>query len=91
MFKFPPELTIAHIADCKQSLLEVIKANDVIHFDDTDVVRVDTLGIQLLLACVIDIASKKKELHWQSSSELILKNVENLGIKDPILLQHLNT
>ena len=89
MFILPAELTIAHIELCKSQLLEVIDADDEISFDDSEVVRVDTLGMQLLLACVIYISSKNKVLHWQSSSKVIRIGVNQLGLNEPILQQYL--
>jgi anti-anti-sigma regulatory factor len=90
MFKFPAQLTIAQVDDCKTQLLKEIDENDVINFDDSDVTSIDTVGIQLLLATVTYIASQNKELNWSSNSPSIQESVKQLGLNEAILNQYLN-
>lgn len=89
MFQFPPQLTIAQVESCKLSLLEEISNNDIIEFDDTAIERIDTLGLQLLLATVIYIAAQNKQLIWQSKSEVIKEGIEQLGLEEAILQQYI--
>ncbi len=91
MFKLPAELTISQVQACKNQLLELIDESDEIYLDDSDVVRIDTLGVQLLLASVHYIASKNKVLHWQSTSSVIIKSIEQLGLDDAILNKYFVT
>jgi len=90
MFKLPAQLTIAQIDDCKTQLLQEIGENDEISFDDSEVTDIDTVGVQLLLATVIYIASLNKELIWNSKSSVIQESVKQLGLDEPILSQYLN-
>jgi len=90
MFKLPAQLTIAQIEDCKTQLLQEIDENDEISFDDSEVTDIDTVGIQLLLATVIYIASVNKVLIWNSKSSVIQESVKQLGLNEPILNQYLN-
>jgi len=89
MFQFPPQLTIMQVDTCRNSLLEEINASDVVEFDDTYIEHIDTLGVQLLLAAVIYIAAQNKQLIWQSKSQIIKQSVEQLGLKEAILLQYI--
>jgi len=90
MFKLPAQFTIAKIDDCKTQLLQEIDENDEISFDDSEVTDIDTVGIQLLLATVIYIASVNKVLIWNSKSSVIQESVKQLGLNEPILNQYLN-
>ncbi|MFT5755577.1 MAG: anti-anti-sigma regulatory factor [Alteromonadaceae bacterium] len=90
MYKLPAQLTISHVEECKTELLQLITDNDVISFDDSDVVSIDTVGVQLLLTAVTYIASQNKELQWISSSSAIKESVKQLGINEAILNQYLN-
>lgn len=89
MFQFPAQLTITQIAACQISLLDEINNNEIIEFDDSAVERIDTLGVQLLLATVTYIAAQKKQLIWQSQSEIIKQGIEQLGLQEPILQQYI--
>ncbi|WDE03037.1 STAS domain-containing protein [Thalassomonas viridans] len=90
LFKLPAELTIAQLEQCKASILELIEDNDAITLDDSDVVRIDTLGIQFLLATVTQFSSLNKQLIWQSQSSVIQASVKQLGLNEPILNQYLD-
>jgi len=89
MFKFPEELTIAQANECKVQLIEFIDEHDEIVFDDSEVKRVDTVGIQLLLTAVIYIVTLNKVLHWKNESTIIKESIQRLGINEPILNQYL--
>ncbi len=91
MLKLPAELTIAKVDECKSNIIKAVEEHNIIIFDDSDVVRIDTVGIQMLLAAVTFIAAQNKELQWQSSSSAIQESIKLLGINEPILNQYLVT
>jgi len=90
MFKLPAELTIAQVEICKSQFIEFIEEHDEIVIDDSEVNRIDTVGIQLLLTAVVYIAAQNKSLIWQHSSPIIQQSIKQLGINDPILNQYFN-
>ncbi|MCO4798814.1 MAG: anti-sigma factor antagonist [Colwelliaceae bacterium] len=90
MFKLPPELTIAKVEEFKLHLLEFIEKNDEINIDDSEVNRIDTIGIQLLLTTIIYISMQNKTLIWKSKSDIINQSFKQLGINDPIINQYFN-
>lgn len=90
MFKFPAQLTIAQVDNCKAQLLQEISEHDVITFDDSELTHIDTIGIQLLLSAVTYIESKNKKLNWNSTSSIIRESVKQLGLNEAILNQYLN-
>ena len=89
MIKLPAELTIAHLQELRASILSEIKHSDVIDVDDSEVERVDTLGIQLILSFVTHIATHNKQLNWQITSPIIKESIKQLGINDAALDQYL--
>lgn len=44
------EITIYDAQQCKQLLLDALKNNKIIHLDFSEVVEIDTAGIQILVA-----------------------------------------
>ncbi|MEW6991731.1 lipid asymmetry maintenance protein MlaB [Colwelliaceae bacterium 6441] len=90
MFTLPDELTIAQVEEYKSQFIDFINKNDVIELDDSQVNRIDTVGIQLLLAAVIYIAAQNKSLVWQNKSLIISQSIKQLGINDPILNKFFN-
>jgi len=91
MFTLPEQLTIAHVDDCKTSLLEEIQHQDIIELDDSNVQCIDTVGVQLLLATVNYITSQKKQLIWQSQSLVIKESIKQLGFNEAALNQYLSS
>ena len=89
MLKLPAELTIAHVAECKEEILKIIDENDEIILDDSAVVRIDTIGLQMLLATVTYISAQSKSLQWKCQSSAIKDSVKLLGLDEPILNQYL--
>ena len=90
VYVLPAELTIAQVETCKESIMDLVKQHDAIGLDDSKLVRIDTLGIQLLLGLVIHISSLNKQLDWQSDSVIIKQSIKQLGITEPILNQYIN-
>jgi len=90
MFKLPTELTIVQVEACKNQFIEFAAQHQEITLDDSDVNRVDTVGIQLLLAMITYIAAQNKILHWKNTSSIINESVKQLGINEDILNQYLN-
>ena len=90
MFKLPSELTIANVDECKSQFIAFVDGHDEIVFDDSDVERIDTVGIQLLLTAITYITAQNKTLIWQNQSSIIEQSIKLLGINEPILNQYLN-
>ncbi len=88
MFKLPAELTIAHVEECKNQIILLIDQSQNISIDDSDVMRIDTVGIQLLLAIVTYISLQNKTLAWQLNSSVIRNGISQLGLDDSILHQY---
>lgn len=89
MIKFPSDLTIAQVDEYQAQILPLINDNAVITIDDSDLVRIDTIGVQFILAVVTYIIAQGKDIKWQSKSTVLKESIQQLGISDVILLQYL--
>jgi ABC-type transporter Mla MlaB component len=90
MIKFPSELTIAQVDEYKVSILSEIDELEVIELDDSDLQRIDTIGVQFILAVVTYIHAQGKQLDWNSSSIAFKDSLSQLGITDDIVMQYVN-
>lgn len=89
MVKFPSDLTIAQVDEYQAQIIPLIDEQDVITIDDSDLVRIDTIGVQFVLAVVTYIIAQGKEIKWQSKSNVLKESIQQLGISDAILLQYI--
>lgn len=90
VLRLPAELTINQVEQCRFDILGMLEDNDSITIDDSALVRIDTLGIQLLLGMVIQFTSQNKQLHWRSQSSLLKTSVKQLGLNEAILNQYVD-
>ena len=89
MIKFPSELTIAQVDEYRLEIQPIIDENSIITIDDTNLKRIDTIGVQFILAVVTYILAQGKELQWQSTSSIFHESIQQLGIKEAILMNYL--
>lgn len=90
MIKFPSDLTIAQVEEYRTEIVPLIDELDSIELDDSDLVRIDTIGVQFILAVITYIVAQGKDIRWQSKSQILKESIEQLGIDDAILLQYLS-
>ncbi len=88
--KFPAELTIVHVEQIKQQAIELVNNHEVVCFDDSEVSRIDTTGLQLIIAIVSYVLTQNKQLVWQCSSPCIVESIKLLGVNENILAQYLS-
>ncbi|WP_448214268.1 STAS domain-containing protein [Colwellia sp. MEBiC06753] len=89
MFKLPSELTIAKAQEFKQLLMDYVADCDSIEIDDSDVDKIDTIGVQLLLSMTHHFVTCNKDVTWHIHSSMIRESILKLGINDAILTQYL--
>lgn len=89
MITFPDELTITQVDEYRLEIQPIIDENSVITIDDSNLTRIDTIGVQFILAVVTYILAQGKELKWQSTSSAFHESIVQLGIKEAILLNYL--
>jgi len=89
IIRLPTDLTIAQVEEFKNQVIDQIEENQEILIDDSSLIRIDTSGIQLILAIITHIISLNKKLSWQCESTCIKESLKQLGINDPILNQYI--
>jgi len=89
VIKFPNELTIAQVDEYRLEIQPIIDENSTITIDDSNLIRIDTIGVQFILAVVTYILAQGKELKWQSTSSIFHESIQQLGIKEAILMNYL--
>jgi len=89
VIKFPSELTITQVDEYRLEIQPIIDENPIITLDDSALVRIDTIGVQFILAVVTYILAQGKELKWQSTSSIFHESILQLGIKEAILQDYL--
>jgi len=89
MLTLPSELTITQVSDYRAEIQPLIEENDSIVIDDSELIRIDTIGVQFILAVVTYILAQGKTLTFQSTSTILQQSIKQLGINDVILLQYL--
>lgn len=60
----------------------------IITIDDSELVRIDITGMQFIIAVVSYIIAQGKEIKWQSKSNVIKENIQQLGMSDAVLLHY---
>lgn len=79
--KLPTDLTIAQVTEFKSDCLDIIAQASTITLDDSDVVKIDTIGVQFILAIIRLCVSQKKELIWQAQSQIVQDSISRLGME----------
>ncbi len=81
ILKLPAELTIAEVTEFTPQFIAYIDENEEIILDGSEVNRIDTLGIQLLLSALMYVSKQKKSYIWHKPSSIIYQSVKQLGMK----------
>ena len=89
MIKFPNELTIAQVDEYLLEIQPIMDENTTIVIDDSNLIRIDTIGVQFILAVITYLLARKKEVEWQSTSNVLHESIQQLGIDEAILMDYL--
>jgi anti-anti-sigma regulatory factor len=81
ILKLPAELTIAEVTEFKLQFIAYIDEHEEIILDGSEVNRIDTVGIQLLLSALMHVSTQKKSYIWHKPSSIIYQSVKQLGMK----------
>jgi anti-anti-sigma regulatory factor len=90
VIELPTELTIVQVDEFKNEILPHIDANNAFTIEDNKIARIDTIGVQFLLALVTYIEAQHKTLSWPKVTSIIKKSIKHLGIQEHILTQYIS-
>ncbi|ALO43526.1 STAS domain-containing protein [Pseudoalteromonas phenolica] len=86
MLKLPSELTISHVEEFHQQVLQVLHAEHDVSIDVSDVTRVDTASIQVLCALQKHLLDINNGIRWHGESQSLSKAVDELGLTELLAL-----
>ncbi|GLX86547.1 hypothetical protein tloyanaT_28000 [Thalassotalea loyana] len=80
VWTLPSELIINDIDDLKLAVTQDYLESTELVIDSSALTRIDTIGVQFLLAFVQKRTNKNNKTEWQNLSEILLASLESLGI-----------
>lgn len=86
MLKLPSELTISHVEEFHQQVLQVLHAEHEVSIDVSDVTRVDTASIQVLCALQKHLLDINNGIRWHGESQALKNAVDELGLTELLAL-----
>lgn len=88
-FSLPPSLDISIVNDTKEAMIEQLHCNTPVthvNIDAGQLSRIDTAGLQLLTALVIDINRQNIELSWLNLNDELVDSASRLGLNNLLKL-----
>jgi len=85
----PQSLDISLVNEMKSIAIEKIQSNtspEHINIDAQELIRIDTAGLQLLTAIVIDLNRQKIKFSWENISDELANNSTLLGLNELLKL-----
>lgn len=86
--KLPEEISIANVNEWKGKLVDFMSEPSPYTLDGSELQRLDTAAIQLLLAFTTKLGSKETNFSWQSPSPALLKTADLLGLKEALSIKN---
>ena len=80
--ELPDDLTISFLATFKNDVVPLIANSNDITVVDKSLQKIDTAGVQLLLALINEIITQKKSLSWKMSSSVLKESIKQLGLEN---------
>lgn len=75
-----PNLDIAHAAEIRTALQQLLQQDGAICLDGSHVARCDAAGLQLLLAFTRRCREQEREWRWAQASDLLREGAAGLGL-----------
>ena len=82
VIRLPSQFTIRQIEDAYQRCEEALRDSGVLRIDVSDVSKIDTAGLQLLLALKQELATQQLTLEWVAVNDVVRDAASMLGIAD---------
>ena len=82
MLEWSGECCIDSVETLRQLLLTALAAKTSVELDLSGVTRIDTAGLQLLLAFVLEMQRQKRPLSLQRPSEIFAQSARLAGLND---------
>ena len=80
----PESLDVSEVALFQSDLINKLNEFDEFKIDDSQIVNIDTAGVQLLLAFALEIKTNNKSISWENPAEVISTSFKQLAVTDLI-------
>jgi anti-anti-sigma factor len=80
-------LTIAQVADWRQKLVGVFDLREPIVVNGGDIEKIDSAGLQLLVALMKEAEATGAKIEWKAASDLLKQNATQLGLNGVLRLE----
>ncbi|MBS97195.1 MAG: hypothetical protein CMI01_00750 [Oceanospirillaceae bacterium] len=84
--ELPSELCISEVESLKPQLLEALSQAEEVDLDGARVERIDTAGIQLLVALTKLVETQGRRMQWRQASSTLTEAASELGAGDQLNL-----
>ena len=83
----PEEISIVNIGEWKDKLTDLLEASSSIAINASDLTRVDTAAVQLMVAFIKELQTQNIEFVWASRSTELDKVARQLGLESMLQLE----
>lgn len=80
--KFPPEIRAKEMDEFLPALNAYYQDADTMAFDGSDIKKVDTSGMQALVAMASHLRNEKREFSWTAASDVLLESAACMAATD---------
>lgn len=79
MFTLPAEMTIQHLETLESAFNQLVHDDDQVILDGSQIVKVDTAGIQILCALQKSLQLTDKSIQWSGTSAVLQNISDTIG------------
>ena len=79
--ELPDDLSISQVEEYKHQVITQIENFNKVTINDKCIVKIDTVGVQLLLALIHYFLLKGVEIEWQINSSILIESIKQLGLE----------
>lgn len=83
----PEEISIVNIGEWKDKLTDLLEASSSIAINASDLTRVDTAAVQLMVAFIKELQTQNIEFEWANRSTELDKVARQLGLESMLQLE----
>ena len=80
--RLPSQFTIRQIEDTYRQCEAALRDADILRIDGSDVSKIDSAGMQVLLSLKKELAAQHVALEWIAVNDVVLDAAAMLGIRD---------
>ena len=88
--ELPDDLSIACVEEYKHHVISQFGNAIKVTINDEKLIKIDTVGVQLLLAMIHHLLAKGIEVEWQIRSSILVESIKQLGLASSELSRYLN-